>query len=181
MLAAATARLAGEASGGGGGSGGLPGSAGSSGGLPGSAGSSGGLPGSDGIDGIDGSGAGTTAAVSAPAAAAWDDSVPGRVAVWDEPEPASARSPVMDPAVAATGLPITSDYVYEQCEQNPLAGGLESYMGIVNPLATDVEPHMYGHQKKAVQLYATVVLFMSELREVAGQQWSPLTRYPSQH
>ena len=52
-----------------------------------------------------------------------------------------------NPSISTT-LPATSHYVYEECNQNPLAGGWQDYVNIVNPLYENRDPHMYGHQKK---------------------------------
>jgi hypothetical protein len=58
--------------------------------------------------------------------------------------------------VAQLALNVTSDYVYEECNQNPLG-----HLGTILAGGSTVEDFMYGHQKHAVSLYATIVMFMT--------------------
>jgi len=58
--------------------------------------------------------------------------------------------------VAQSALNVTADYVYEECDQNPAA-----HIGTLLAGGSTEQSYMYGHQKHALHLYATVVMFMS--------------------
>jgi hypothetical protein len=58
--------------------------------------------------------------------------------------------------VANAALNVTMDYIYEECEQNPMGHFTTILAG-----GSTVQQYMYGHQKKAVTLYATIVMFMT--------------------
>jgi hypothetical protein len=58
--------------------------------------------------------------------------------------------------VAQSALNVTSDYVYEECDQNPAA-----HIGTLLAGGSTEQSYMYGHQKRALHLYATVVMFMT--------------------
>jgi len=58
--------------------------------------------------------------------------------------------------VAQEALNVTMDYIYEECAQNPIGK-----FGTILGGGSTVEQYMYGHQKHAVSLYATIVMFMT--------------------
>jgi len=58
--------------------------------------------------------------------------------------------------VAQSALNVTSDYVYEECNQNP-----GSHIATLLAGGSTEQDYMYGHQKHALHLYATVVMFMT--------------------
>jgi hypothetical protein len=58
--------------------------------------------------------------------------------------------------VARETLNVTHDYVYEECAQNPMG-----HFGTILAGGDATQAYMYGHQKHAIKMYSTIVMFMT--------------------